>query len=130
MVEAASPHTGHRVVVGPPLYSLTLAPHSPHAAINWGPNQSKADRGTRSIFHLLDRKTAIDNMSPDGERPDGPLAATSDATPLLELKDVTFKYPSRPDTAVLRGLSLRIYAGQKVRRRRRGGAHGACARGR
>lgn len=32
----------------------------------------------------------------------------------IELKDVHFRYPERPDVSVLRGLSLRIEPGQTL----------------
>lgn len=67
-------------------------------------DQAKADRAKRAVFALLDRASAIDPLSAVGERP----AALQGA---LEFKDVTFAYPTRPDHAVLRGLSLRVPAG-------------------
>ena len=78
------------------------------AAITWGPNKSKADRATRSIFNLLDRKPAIDNLSTGGITPQAPMSGT------IEFKNVSFKYPSRPDAPVLRDVSITIKMGQKV----------------
>ncbi|CAH2087972.1 unnamed protein product [Euphydryas editha] len=59
-----------------------------------------------AIFAVLDRKPNIDSLSQEGSKPvlDGD----------LELKDVHFKYPARPDVKVLNGLSLKINRNETV----------------
>ncbi|XP_045504578.1 multidrug resistance protein homolog 49-like isoform X2 [Colias croceus] len=59
-----------------------------------------------SIFAVLDRKPRIDSLSTEGTRPE----LNGD----LELKDVYFKYPARPDVQVLNGLSLKINRNETV----------------
>ena len=44
---------------------------------------------------MIDRKSLIDPSVSDGERPSGAVEG------LIELKDVTFTYPTRPDVPVL-----------------------------
>ncbi|KAL0879462.1 hypothetical protein ABMA27_003213 [Loxostege sticticalis] len=61
-------------------------------------NAARASGG--SIFAVLDRKPVIDSLSTEGLRPE----LTGD----LELKNVFFKYPARPDVQVLNGISLKI----------------------
>ncbi|CAL1536178.1 unnamed protein product [Lymnaea stagnalis] len=58
------------------------------------------------IFTLLDRK-------PDVFVPLNPLVLPH-LTGEIEFKDVKFKYPSRPETEVLKGVSFRVERGQMV----------------
>ncbi|KPJ05317.1 Multidrug resistance protein-like 49 [Papilio xuthus] len=59
-----------------------------------------------AIFRVIDRKPVIDSLSTEGSKPelDGD----------LELKDVYFRYPARPDVQVLNGLSLKINRNETV----------------
>ena len=84
--------------------AIIMAAQGAGQAAGLATDQAKADRAKRAVFALLDRASAIDPLSAVGERP----AALQGA---LEFKDVTFAYPTRPDHAVLRGLSLRVPAG-------------------
>jgi ATP-binding cassette subfamily B (MDR/TAP) protein 1 len=70
----------------------------------------KAERATRSVFALLDRKSAVDPMTKEGIA----LPAGQRVAGLVELKNVTFAYPTRPDTPAIQNLSLTIRPGQKV----------------
>ncbi|CAG5125822.1 unnamed protein product [Candidula unifasciata] len=58
------------------------------------------------IFALLDRK-------PDIFVPSNPLILSS-LTGEIEFKNVSFTYPSRPETQVLKGMSFRVEPGQVV----------------
>ncbi|KAF6157536.1 hypothetical protein GIB67_004474 [Kingdonia uniflora] len=62
----------------------------------------------RSLFLILDRKTEIE--------PDDPMGAKIKDTVKghIELKNVFFSYPARPDQIIFKGLNLRIEAGEKV----------------
>eukprot|EP00727_Mastigamoeba_balamuthi_P009542 m51a1_g521 hypothetical protein (1324) ;mRNA; r:334642-338749 len=58
------------------------------------------------VFSVIDRKSRVDHRSKDGQKPviEGN----------IELRDITFCYPSRPQVEVLRKFSLRIRKGQMV----------------
>uniref|UniRef100_F6S2T0 Bile salt export pump n=1 Tax=Ciona intestinalis TaxID=7719 RepID=F6S2T0_CIOIN len=60
-----------------------------------------------SIFSVIDRIPTIDIFSDKGENPN-----PEDGS--VQLKDVKFTYPSRPDTQVLKGVSLSIEHGKTV----------------
>ena len=67
---------------------------------------------THSHTHALthsrsQQESQIDASSNEGEVPD-------DLSGDIEFSDVMFSYPARPDVPVLRGLSVRIAAGQTV----------------
>ncbi|VVC86458.1 unnamed protein product [Leptidea sinapis] len=59
-----------------------------------------------SIFAVMDRKPQIDSLSTEGARPE----LTGD----LQLKNVYFKYPARPDVQVLNGINLVIKQNETV----------------
>jgi len=82
---------------------------------------SKAEAAKRSMFALIDRPSAIDPDAPaaplaSGGAPDveaGYVAAARGAG-RLELRNVKFAYPTRPDVPVLRGIDLTIEPGTTV----------------
>ncbi|XP_037800229.1 ATP-dependent translocase ABCB1-like [Penaeus monodon] len=68
---------------------------------------SVARGAAATIFDIIERKSAIDPTSSDGEKPPS-------VKGMIEFKDVRFNYPSRPDVRVLQGVSLSIEPGQTV----------------
>ncbi|XP_077979292.1 ATP-dependent translocase ABCB1-like [Glandiceps talaboti] len=60
----------------------------------------------RKIWDIIDLIPSIDSSSPDGEKP--PIIGN------IELEDVHFQYPSRPDVKVLQGMNLSVSVGQTV----------------
>lgn len=77
-------------------------------ATTMAPNLSKAMAAAESIFSTVDRLSSIDPMDDKGEVPN------VQGQGALELRDVHFSYPLRPDVRVLRGLSLSVAAGSTV----------------
>ncbi|KAJ1734921.1 hypothetical protein LPJ61_000821 [Coemansia biformis] len=60
------------------------------------------------VYQVIDRKSPIDAVDTEtGRKADGIRGE-------IELEDVHFNYPTRPDVPVLQGLSLRVRAGQRV----------------
>jgi len=70
-------------------------------------DQQKAKAATLSVFRAIDRKSKIDFSSEDGEKP-------STCAGRIELKDVRFTYPARPDQQVCNGYNLVVEPGQTV----------------
>ncbi|XP_069504362.1 ATP-binding cassette sub-family B member 5-like isoform X2 [Ambystoma mexicanum] len=75
--------------------------------LSFAPDYAKAKSAAAHLFALFDRVPTIDSYSEDGQKP----AAFQGS---LEFHNVSFKYPSRPDVAVLQGLNLHIEKGQTV----------------
>ncbi|EOA86237.1 uncharacterized protein SETTUDRAFT_28633 [Exserohilum turcica Et28A] len=66
---------------------------------------TKASASAEELFKTIDRKSEIDPLSEEGKIP-------SECKGVIEIKDVSFAYPARPDTTVLNGLALLAPAGK------------------
>ncbi|KAK0356792.1 hypothetical protein LTR02_001426 [Friedmanniomyces endolithicus] len=67
----------------------------------------KAKHAAAELKQLFDRKPDIDSWSTDGEVLQGMEGS-------IEFRDVHFRYPTRPEQPVLRGLNLTVKPGQYV----------------
>ncbi|KAH7196128.1 P-loop containing nucleoside triphosphate hydrolase protein [Fusarium oxysporum] len=65
----------------------------------------RAATAATELFRLIDRQSEIDPFDDSGERPDSLVGD-------VELQDVSFRYPTRPDVTVLDKLSLHVPAGK------------------
>lgn len=70
---------------------------------------AKGSRAIRSVFAILDRETKIEPEDPKG------IMVNKTIKGCIELKNVIFAYPTRPDQIILKGLSLIIEAGKTNR---------------
>lgn len=70
-------------------------------------DMSKARNAANGLRNLFDRKPTIDPWSTDGTR-------NEDIEGHIEFRDVHFRYPTRPDVPVLRGLNITVKPGQYV----------------
>ncbi|XP_062131687.1 multidrug resistance protein homolog 49 [Drosophila sulfurigaster albostrigata] len=61
----------------------------------------------RNLFKIIDRVSEIDPMSDVGSKPDS-------ITGRLRFEDIHFRYPSRPDIEILKGLTVDVEPGQTV----------------
>ncbi|XP_071706634.1 ABC transporter B family member 15-like [Rutidosis leptorrhynchoides] len=68
---------------------------------------SKGSDAVRSVFGILDSKTRIDSEDPDGMKPE--LVEGH-----IEICDVDFAYPGRPDVMIFNGFSINIEAGRST----------------
>ncbi|PGH06464.1 hypothetical protein AJ80_08158 [Polytolypa hystricis UAMH7299] len=74
---------------------------------SFSPDMGKAKHAAIEFRTLFDRKPTIDSWSKEGEMVDN-------VEGTLEFRDVHFRYPTRPEQPVLRGLSLTVKPGQYV----------------
>lgn len=74
---------------------------------SFAPDMSKAHYAAQELKTLFDRQPAINPCSEEGE----PLSEVAGA---IEFRDVHFRYPTRPEQPVLRGLSLVARPGQFI----------------
>ncbi|GCB71343.1 hypothetical protein scyTo_0001535 [Scyliorhinus torazame] len=83
------------------------------AAMNIGqtssfvPDYTKAKNSAQKIMQLLQRKPLIDSYSEEGEK-------LSNFEGSIELRNVKFMYPTRPDIQVLKGLNVKVNKGQTL----------------
>ncbi|KAK3887408.1 hypothetical protein Pcinc_008524 [Petrolisthes cinctipes] len=76
-------------------------------AVAFAPNYSKAKVAAGHIFNLLQRRPAIDSSPGVGLRLSGPISK-------VEMTEGHFAYPTRPDTAILKGLGLQVGLGKTL----------------
>ena len=67
----------------------------------------KAKQAANELKLLSDRIPDIDSWSPDGD-------PIKEVEGIIEFRDVHFRYPTRPEQPVLRGLNLTVKPGQYV----------------
>ncbi|KAL5808894.1 hypothetical protein ACOSQ3_029585 [Xanthoceras sorbifolium] len=68
---------------------------------------AKGSDAVRSVFAVLDRYTRIEPEDPEGHQP-GKIIGH------IEIKDVHFAYPARPDVMIFKGFSINIEAGKST----------------
>lgn len=66
---------------------------------------SRAATAASELFALIDRHSEINPFDDSGAKPENPTGS-------IELHGVNFRYPSRPDVAVLEDFTLHIPAGK------------------
>ncbi|KAL6004053.1 ABC transporter B member 11 [Asimina triloba] len=71
-------------------------------------NASKAKSSAASIFAIIDRKSEIDASDETG-------ITIEDLRGDIEFQDVSFKYPTRPETRIFRDICLAIQSGKLLR---------------
>lgn len=71
------------------------------------PDLAKGGQAVESVFEVLDRKTTIEPEDPEGEQVD---KLSGD----IQLKHVSFAYPSRPDITIFKDLNLRVRSGHSL----------------
>ncbi|KAF2488594.1 ATP-binding cassette transporter ABC4 [Lophium mytilinum] len=87
--------------------SVIFGAQSAGSVFAFAPDISKA-KGAASMFKtLFDRKPTIDAWSQDGIK-------MHDMDGYVEFRDVHFRYPTRPNQPVLRGLNISVKPGQYV----------------
>ena len=74
---------------------------------SFAPGMGKTKQAAQELKTLFDRKPKIDSWSEEGE-PVNYIDGT------IEFRDVHFRYPTRPEQPVLRGLNLTVKPGQYV----------------
>lgn len=87
--------------------SVIYGAQSAGAIFSFAPDMGKAHQAASELKTLFDRKPTIDTWSEDG-------APVESVDGTIEFRDVHFRYPTRPEQPVLRGLDLTIRPGQYV----------------
>lgn len=79
-------------------------------AMSFAPDYAKAKIAADSVFNIIDRKaTYADPYSDEGKK-----LKPEEVRGQIDIQNVDFRYPSRPDTQVLHKLCLEIPAGSTV----------------
>lgn len=87
--------------------AITFGGQSAGQFFSFAPDITKAKSSTQGIMALYDRVPEIDVWSSSGS-----LGGVTEG--VIEFEDVHFRYPTRPDVPILRGLNLKVLPGQYV----------------
>ncbi|KAL9029789.1 MAG: hypothetical protein Q9196_002008 [Gyalolechia fulgens] len=87
--------------------AIIFGAQSAGTIFSFAPDMGKAKHAAKELKTLFDRQPAIDSWSPDGER-------LNHVEGAIEFRDVHFRYPTRPEQPVLRGLNLSVKPGQYI----------------
>ncbi|XP_074315974.1 ABC transporter B family member 11-like [Silene latifolia] len=88
-------------------FALTMAAIGISQSSSLAPDSGKAKGAAASVFSILDRKSKIDPSDESG-------LTLDDVKGEIELRRVSFTYPTRPDMQIFRDLCLTIHAGKTV----------------
>ncbi|KAI7745073.1 hypothetical protein M8C21_034039 [Ambrosia artemisiifolia] len=88
-------------------FALTMAALAVSQSSSFAPDTSKAKSSAISIFAILDRKSEIDPTDESG-------LTLETVKGEIELRHISFKYPTRPDVEIFRDLCLTIHSGKTV----------------
>ncbi|KAF8008240.1 hypothetical protein BT93_K2037 [Corymbia citriodora subsp. variegata] len=88
-------------------FALTMAAVAITQSSSLTQDSTKARSATASVFKIIDRKSEIDPSDESGEMPENVKGQ-------IELRHISFKYPSRPDIQIFKDLSLTIHSGKTV----------------
>ncbi|CAN0853736.1 ABC transporter B family member 9 [Linum grandiflorum] len=88
-------------------FALTIAAVGISQSSGVAPDSRKAKDSAASIFAILDRKSMIDSSIDEG-------ITLQNLIGDIELQNVSFRYPMRPNVQVFRDLSLTIPSGKTV----------------
>ncbi|TQV99607.1 multidrug resistance protein 3 [Cordyceps javanica] len=87
--------------------SIIFGAQSAGTVFSFAPDMGKAHGAAQELKILFDRKPTIDTWSEEGE-------PVTEVEGTLEFRDVHFRYPTRPEQPVLRGLNLTVRPGQYI----------------
>jgi ATP-binding cassette subfamily B (MDR/TAP) protein 1 len=87
--------------------SIIFGAQSAGTIFSFAPDMGKAKQAAQELQTLFDRKPPIDSWSQDGEK-------IESVEGYIEFRDVHFRYPTRPEQPVLRGLNLTVKPGQYI----------------
>ncbi|KAL5700599.1 ABC-type xenobiotic transporter [Ranunculus cassubicifolius] len=88
-------------------FALTMAAIGISQSSSFSPDSSKASSSTASIFGILDHTSKIDASNDSGVK-------LENIKGEIELRHISFKYPTRPDIQIFKDLSLAIHSGKTV----------------
>ena len=87
--------------------AIIFGAQSAGTIFSFAPDMGKAKQAAKELQALFDRVPEIDSWSSEGER-------ISQMEGNIEFRDVHFRYPTRPEQPVLKGLNLTVRPGQYV----------------
>ncbi|KAJ5150471.1 ABC transporter integral membrane type 1 [Penicillium coprophilum] len=86
---------------------ILFGAQSAGTVFSFAPDMGKAKNAASEFLRLFERRPTIDTWAEEGEN-------LTHCEGTIEFKDVHFRYPTRPEQPVLRGLNLTVKPGQYI----------------
>lgn len=99
------PYDAEPIFISQVFLALNMAAVGISQSSSFATDSNKAKIAAASIFAIIDRKSKIDPSDESG-------MTLENVKGNMKLRDVSFRYPSRPDIQIFQDLSLSIHAGQ------------------
>lgn len=89
------------------LFAIMFGANSAGNAASFGPDMEKANAAAKKIFKIIEEPSLIDAVKMDEDSTKKRLNS-ADVRGEIEFKDVWFRYPTRKEDFVMKGLSIKI----------------------
>lgn len=88
-------------------FALSMAALGISQSNSLAPDASQARSSAASVFAILDQKSQIDPSDPSGMK-------IKKLMGIIEFRNVSFRYPTRPDIQIFQDLSITIHSGKVI----------------
>lgn len=96
------------------LFAIMFGASQAGTAQSFGPEMGKANAAAEKIFRIIEHPSPINAIDIDKDKSKKLIPNTEDIIGKIEFKDVWFRYPTRKEDFVLRGLSITINPKEQV----------------
>lgn len=95
------------------LFAIFFGANAAGNASSFGPDMGKAEVAAQKIFRVMEAPSTINAVEMDEKKEKKPLNLDQ-VKGEIEFKDVWFRYPTRKEDFVLKGLSLKVCANESI----------------
>lgn len=95
------------------MFSIMFGAQQMGTAFAMGPDAGKGELASQRVFRIVESESTINAIEMDSKK-SGKMINIADIKGKIEFRNVWFRYPTRPEEFVLRGLNIEIEAGESV----------------
>jgi ATP-binding cassette subfamily B (MDR/TAP) protein 1 len=95
------------------MFAIMFGAQQLGTAFAMGPDAGKAEVAAQKVFRIIEKPSTINAIEMD-DKSEGKRLSVEDVKGKVEFRNVWFRYPTRPEEFVLRGMNLEIDPGESV----------------